>query len=962
MSGGGGPYFTTLMGRQRNFRNKSSASSAISDDDGVNDAIIHPPQLKVSNSKVGKDQRSSTQPQPQRQLDESRKQQSKTTALLSFEEDDDVGNSTIGSSLAPKVRPTAPQTARPGPRQLPPAATQRSAPGEYSIEKLQQLRQATKQLPGRPVKHPSSSGGALKISGSFKATGGGGGPSDDRYCDPPKVEPRRDPDKQRREIRVPLSAAPVLTPSVASSTSANIGRNPKQFSQPRVAAATQMTAPMQPPADRSKRSEHRSSAAAFNIPNSDAIRRAREKRERLRSAHLAPDYIPLGGAAALTSGNNVEALPLNGAKAEGLSPMKGSSTSGDSDSADEGEGGDSRMLFVGGDPSTPAQPEARGGSSRQSIGGPGRAVLPPAEHQGEESEEEEDEWVQQQLRKAGAARPTALPPINGRQPADSEHPSFGAFSHSSSAALLCSKTPAASAASEGVAVIQSLQDGLRHLEVKRTTLEQQRLQAEQKLEHSLQSVESHRGEIVSASEKYTSAQEMRSYIADTCDMLQAKTAILEVLEERLRDASASTAAASALAHKVDANEQLKVAEAAVAAAAGVLSRGGALPAATAAAERAVTTAEADLLTALPESIDEFGRDGNMEARQAIAERLAKHKAALGPPSTNASAPVVKMESDPVATPVLSSEYARYQRERQKILHAAGTVFADASEAFSSISALRDRLDSWREEQPTAYRDSYMGMSAPALFAPFVRLQLLKWEPLQGGNTDFETQEWHRLLFDFGGGGGAEETDVVPELVRSLVAPIVLHTALKVWDPACTESTTALKGSLEALLVYCDMPDPAMKESIAAVEQRLSDSIRSTTLPRWAPHALQASPQAAAYMTAAYARILVLLSATASLEQLLSPDIISDLVVRHLLLQQILPYLQSYCFDVSKALDLTEQLLTHMPRSWIDGLLPSAAAPLQKFLLDLQSRIINARRPDAANIKRISRLCEALKAS
>jgi len=30
-------------------------------------------------------------------------------------------------------------------------------------------------------------------------------------------------------------------------------------------------------------------------------RRAKEKRERLRSAHLAPDYIPLGGAAALTS-------------------------------------------------------------------------------------------------------------------------------------------------------------------------------------------------------------------------------------------------------------------------------------------------------------------------------------------------------------------------------------------------------------------------------------------------------------------------------------------------------------------------------------------------------------------------------------------------------------------------------------------------------------------------------------
>lgn len=61
--------------------------------------------------------------------------------------------------------------------------------------------------------------------------------------------------------------------------------------------------------------------------------------------------------------------------------------------------------------------------------------------------------------------------------------------------------------------------------------------------------------------------------------------------------------------------------------------------------------------------------------------------------------------------------------------AASTVFADVSDAFSSIMALRQRLDSWREQQPAAYEEAYMEMSAPALFAPFVRLQLLSWEPL-----------------------------------------------------------------------------------------------------------------------------------------------------------------------------------------------------------------------------------------
>lgn len=34
----------------------------------------------------------------------------------------------------------------------------------------------------------------------------------------------------------------------------------------------------------------------------------------------------------------------------------------------------------------------------------------------------------------------------------------------------------------------------------------------------------------------------------------------------------------------------------------------------------------------------------------------------------------------------------------------------------------------------AYRDAYVSLSAPALFAPFVRLELLKWRPLHGGEA------------------------------------------------------------------------------------------------------------------------------------------------------------------------------------------------------------------------------------
>ena len=55
----------------------------------------------------------------------------------------------------------------------------------------------------------------------------------------------------------------------------------------------------------------------------------------------------------------------------------------------------------------------------------------------------------------------------------------------------------------------------------------------------------------------------------------------------------------------------------------VFGRGGAEAAAAAAAERAADGAEADLLSNLPEKLDEFGRDENVELREEMSRRSHK---------------------------------------------------------------------------------------------------------------------------------------------------------------------------------------------------------------------------------------------------------------------------------------------------------------------------------------------------
>ncbi len=63
----------------------------------------------------------------------------------------------------------------------------------------------------------------------------------------------------------------------------------------------------------------------------------------------------------------------------------------------------------------------------------------------------------------------------------------------------------------------------------------------------------------------------------------------------------------------------------------VHSRGGAGAAATAGAERAADAAEANLLENLPEKLDEFGRDENVELREEMSRRASKRTAQYSTP-------------------------------------------------------------------------------------------------------------------------------------------------------------------------------------------------------------------------------------------------------------------------------------------------------------------------------------------
>lgn len=94
----------------------------------------------------------------------------------------------------------------------------------------------------------------------------------------------------------------------------------------------------------------------------------------------------------------------------------------------------------------------------------------------------------------------------------------------------------------------------------------------------------------------------------------------------------------------------------------------------------------------------------------------------------------------------------------------------------------------------------MHLSAPALFAPYVRLELLCWDPLycraapdgaasngnEASSRSFDQHVWYQQLFDYGmpsdlSAANPEDpdADLVPQLVKKLVLPQV-RGALFLW--------------------------------------------------------------------------------------------------------------------------------------------------------------------------------------
>ncbi|KAJ0634207.1 putative intron Large complex component GCFC2 [Helianthus annuus] len=655
------------------------------------------------------------------------------------------------------------------------------------------------------------------------------------------------------------------------------------------------------------------------IPDQAMIDAIRAKRERLRQSRAAaPDFIALDGGS-------------NHGEAEGLS-----------DEEPEFQG---RIALIG------EKNEIKKGVfedvvvdvSKLTVRKETEAGL--SDNSGVDEEDDEDKmWEEEQVRKglgkridegvvgrgvSGSSVPSMVQSVQQRV----VYPTVPVTSYSSgSGGLSIGGSVGWSAGSDTLSISQqaelskkALLESVRRLKETHSRTLTSLTKTDEILADSLAKVTSLEIALAAADEKFIFMQKLRDYVSVICDFLQDKAPFIEELEYQMQKLHKERAEAIFERRTADSNDELTEIEASVNAAMAVFNKGGTT---TSMVEAASTAAQAALTASresknLPVKLDEFGRDVNLQNRMDMKRRAeARQRRKARTESKRMSA----MEIDGLiegesSTDESDGDSSAYESNRDQLLELAGQIFSDADEEFSQLSFVKEKFEFWKKEYASSYRDAYMSLSIPAIFSPYVRLELLKWDPLHQ-DSDFFDMKWHGLLYDYGMPDDKSEVNpddadvnLVPDLVEKVAVPILQHELAHCWDMLSTKETKNAVSATNLVFTYVPLSSKAVGELVSVLHDRLSEAVSHLMVPTWNTYVLKAVPNAARFAAYSFGTAVRLLRNICLWNNILSMSVLEKLALDELLSGKILPHLRSIQSNVDDAITRTERVVASISGVW-----------------------------------------------
>ncbi|KAL4572564.1 hypothetical protein LXL04_019344 [Taraxacum kok-saghyz] len=470
---------------------------------------------------------------------------------------------------------------------------------------------------------------------------------------------------------------------------------------------------------------------------------------------------------------------------------------------------------------------------------------------------------------------------------------------------------------------KALHDSVRRLKETHNRTLTSLTKTDENLADSLTKVTALENAYTAADDKFRFMQKLQEYVSVICEFLQDKAPFIEELEYQMQMLHKKRAEAIFERRAADSKDELMELEPSVNAAMVVINKGGNTNSVLESAGIAAQVAQES--RNLPVKLDEFGRDINLQNRMDIirrAESRTRRKSRSDSKRTQSpesdSGRFIEGES---STESSDTETTAYESNRDQLLHVAAQIFSDAEDKYSKLSSVKEIFEIWKKDYASSYQDAYMSLSIPAIFSPYVRLELLKWDPLHQ-DSDFIDMQWHDLLFNYGQPEDESKIDpddadvnLVPDLIEKVAIPILQHEIGQCWDMMSTKETKYAVSATSLVFRYVPLSSTAVTDLVAVLRDRLSHAVTNITVPTWNTVVLKAVPNAGRFAAYRFGMCVKLMKNICLWNNVLSGSIMEKIALDELLSGKILPHLRSIQSNIHDAITRAERVVASMSGVW-----------------------------------------------
>ncbi|XP_069986549.1 PAX3- and PAX7-binding protein 1 [Penaeus vannamei] len=320
-----------------------------------------------------------------------------------------------------------------------------------------------------------------------------------------------------------------------------------------------------------------------------------------------------------------------------------------------------------------------------------------------------------------------------------------------------------------------------------------------------------------------------------------------------------------------------------------------------------------------------------------------------------------------------SEIQMMQTELEHIAAEARKIYEDVEEDFSQLKRIMARFEEWRKKDSPTYSDAYVSYNLPKIFAPYIRLQMLLWNPLMKDTDglEIERMKWFNLLLLYGTDDVTDDDprrlreDPDRKLMSHLVEKIVLVKLKEIigcwWDPLSHVQTVRLVNLVRHYAEAYPSLGPSskpLKEMTHAIIAKIKDAIDNDIFIPMFPKNVYDNKNSGVslFFQRQFWLAWKLLSSTLMWHKVLSDSVIHDLAVRSLLNLYLLPALNLAAeINPSDALDKCRNVINALPRAWVKSEGTHAfLGRLEDFLVKLAEKLQTAHSPA------VKEVCDLLK--